>query len=130
MNEKERKQALLNHYEGKPIQRFLQIDATTLSSNLLGDSVVVPDADGDVIFTAVRDELQTSGWDIRIRIPEGTDLKHLGRLLHKVACYLKTCQPLKFDAPQDAVLGAGGGAFGRLTGDDDDEAERYPGWYD
>lgn len=139
MNDQERKRILLDHYAGKPIQRFLQIDASTIGP-AGGDDVVVPDIEGDVIFTAFRDELQTSDWDVRIRIPEGTDPKHLGRLLHKIACYLKACydEPLDFGEPRDGVLGVSGmqdgvliwAEFGRLTGDDGDEAERFPGWYD
>ena len=140
MNEQQRKRILLDHYAGMPIRRFLQIDASTIGPGDV-DYVVVPDVDGDVVFVAVRDELQISDWDIRIRIPEGTDPKHLGRLLHKVACYLKACYdgPLEFDAPEDTVAGTASGShaaipvvcsFGRVTGVEGDEGELYPGWYD
>lgn len=138
MNEEERKRILLDHYAEKPIRRFLQIDASQVAGQ--EDDVVVGDRDGDVVFTAIRDDLQASDWDIRVRIPLGTNPKHLGRLLHKIACYLKTLDDSDFkdsnvvddggNIIEGAVLGPGAGFFNRVTGTRGDEGESYPGWYD
>ena len=126
----DRKRRLLEHYREQPIQRFLQIDASHLARDEV-DFVCVPDRDGDVVFYAARDELQASSWDIRIRIPEGRELTHLGRLLHKIVCFIEAQDgPFQFNASSDDLLGVGAYGFSRITDREGDEGERYPGWYD
>ena len=133
--EEKRRQALLEHYAEAPVRRFMQIDAGYIGEEG-ADYVCIPDADGDVVFDACRDELQKSDWEVRIRVCYGADLRLVRRLLHKIMCYLETVDEEAFygdvtELPAEAVLGARGWcSFSRLTGPQCDEGEEYPGWYD
>lgn len=132
--EEARKNKLLGHYARKPIQRFLQLDATHAGHE--GDPVAIPDRDGDVVFFAVRDELQAAGYEVRLRIPEGADLRNVPRMLRKIAAYIESGTwggHLEFEFEDDDTEGWVLGVrdvldeFAVLTGNGNED--RFPGWY-
>ena len=80
-----KKAELLAHYAKKPIVRFLQLDAFT---DVVGDSVMHPDEDGDCLMGGQCDELRSCA-EVRVLIREGISDKEAIRCLKKLTALLR-----------------------------------------
>lgn len=75
-----RKKELLDHYEGKSINAFIQVDGNA--------NVPCSDADGDVFFIKLTHELMC-GADVRILIRPGTPMEVVFRIMGKIQSLLQ-----------------------------------------
>jgi hypothetical protein len=82
-------QDLLERYSQKPVRRFLQVDAH--DANLLDESFLVPDGDGDCLVASISYDLRSSGeWlPVRVQIVPGADPQQVLRMLDKIRNWLR-----------------------------------------
>lgn len=78
-----RREELLAHYATKPVNTYHQYDMFDASDG--GDSIVVPDEDGDSMFFGIVDELRSSPVAVRVQIEKGFNADAAVRMLRKIA---------------------------------------------
>jgi hypothetical protein len=71
----------------KPVRDFIQIDGYANEPG--GDSIMVPDIDGDVLTAGACRELQSSATTVRICIASGADRADVVRIIRKQLAWIE-----------------------------------------
>ena len=77
----------LTHYSGRDPKQFLQFDVFTHVKE--GDSVAVPDDDGESLFSGVTTELMTGLVSVRVLVVPDTPQETVVRALKKVGAWIE-----------------------------------------